>query len=46
MFKRKRDLPKVYGFGPFLGPTDPWKTQNIAKNENTPRNYIFMTTGR
>ena len=31
MFKQKRDVPKVDGFGPFLGPIFPPKTQNIAK---------------
>ena len=28
---RKQDVPKVDGFGPFLGLIYPWKTQNIAK---------------
>ena len=28
---RKQDVPKVDGFGPFLGLIYPWKTQNIGK---------------
>ena len=34
MFNQKRDVLKVDGFGPFLGPIYPQKTQNIAKNQN------------
>ena len=34
---------KVDGFGPFLGPIYLLKTQNIAKKQNFPRNYILMT---
>ena len=34
MFKAKREIPKVEGFGHFLGPINPWKIQNIARNEN------------
>ena len=34
MFKWKRDVPKVDGFGPFLGPISPQKTQNIPKKQN------------
>ena len=33
MFKRKRDVPKVDGFSPFLGQISPQKNQNIAKNQ-------------
>ena len=34
MFKRKRNVTKVNGFGPFLGPIYPQKTQNTVKNQN------------
>ena len=43
MFKRKQDVPKVDGFALFLDLIYPQKTQNIAKNQNFPRNYILMT---
>ena len=33
MFKRKQEVPKVDGFGPFLGPISPQKTENIVKNQ-------------
>ena len=39
---RKQDVPKVDGFGPFLGLIYPWKTQNIAKKQSFPTNYILM----
>ena len=38
VFKQKWGAPKVDGFGPFLGPIYHWKTQNIAKKQNFPRN--------
>ena len=41
VFKHKRDVPKVYSYGPFLGPIYPQKTKNVAKNQNFPRNYIL-----
>ena len=34
MFKGKWDVPKIDGFGPFLGPIYSQKTQNIPKNQN------------
>ena len=42
-FKRKRDVPKVYSFGPFLGPSYPRKIKNNAKNQYFARNYILKT---
>ena len=42
-FKRKRDVPKVYSFGPFLGPIYPRKIKNNAKNQYFARNYILKT---
>ena len=36
MFKQKRDVPTVEGFGPFLGSIYPW---NIAKIQNFPWDY-------
>ena len=33
MFNWKLDVPKVDGFGSFLGPIYPQKTHNIAKNQ-------------
>ena len=43
MFKRKRDVLKIDGFGAFLGPIYLKKAQNIAKNQFFfPRNFIFM----
>ena len=43
MLKQKQDVPKVDGFGPFLGLISPQKTQNIAKTQTFLRNYILMT---
>ena len=34
VFKRKWNVPKFDGFGPFLDPIYPQKTQNIATNQN------------
>ena len=36
-------MPKVFSFGPVLGPIYPWKTQNISKNQNFDRNCILRT---
>ena len=43
VLKRKRDVPKFDGFGPFFGPIYTQKTQNIAKSQNFLRNYIFIS---
>ena len=40
-FKRKRDVPKVYSFGPFLGPIYPQKIKNTAKNQTFSKIYVF-----
>ena len=42
VFNRKGDVHKADGFGPFLCPIYYSKTQNIAKNQNFPKNYILM----
>ena len=42
-FKSKRDVPKVYSFGPSLGPIYPRKIKNNAKNQYFARNYILKT---
>ena len=42
VFNWKGDVHKADGFGPFLGPIYYSKTQNIAKNQNFPKNYILM----
>ena len=36
-------MERTQMFCPFLGPIYSWKTPNIAKNQNFPWNYIFMT---
>ena len=41
VLRQKRDVPKVYGFGPFLGSIYPRKMQNIAKDKDFPKNYIL-----
>ena len=41
LFKQKRDVPKVYSFGPLLGPIYPQKIKNTAKNQNFSIIYIF-----
>ena len=43
VFKQKRDVLKVYSFGPCLGPIYPWKMQTIAKSQFFCKNYILRT---
>ena len=41
ILKGKQDVPKVYGFSPFLRWIHPRKTENNAKNQKFPRNCIL-----
>ena len=43
VFKHKRDVTKVYSFGPFLGPIYPRNNENIAKNQKFLRNCTLRT---
>ena len=40
---RKQDVPKVDGFGPFLGLIYPWEPKVLPKKQSFPRNCILMT---
>ena len=42
-FLRPQDVPKVFSFGPYLGPIYSPKTQYFLKNKNFSRNYILRT---
>ena len=43
VFKQKRDVLKVYSFGPYLEQIYPWKVQNIAKRQFFGKNHILRT---